>query len=142
MRLNEQNFQNLVSYWAGKLNLPLPVFRRENRMKWSATITHCEDCEVFNFNYNFNIIKSYTHSAIAGVIFHELGHIKYKSYKSRNRVKNEFMAEKFSLGCLKKYYPDFYKEEIKEGKELLKDKKWIKKDPIHAKAFDKIKEYK
>ena len=142
MKFTEHSFQLLVSYWAGKLNLPLPLFHRENRMKWSATITYCEDCEVFNFNYNFEIIKTYTHSAVAGLIFHELGHIKYKTYKSKDKVKNEYVAEKFSLECLKKYYLDFYKEEIKEGKETLKDKDWRKRDPIHAKAFDKIKEYK
>ena len=141
IKLNEQNFQNLLCYWAGKLRLPLPLLRRDNRIKWSAVVSYCDDCKIFNIAYNFKELKQMKESEIIGLIFHELGHIKDKSYKSRNKIKNEYVAEKYSLKCLKKYYLDFYKAEIEDWKIKLKDKKWRKANPVHAKAFDLIKEY-
>ena len=143
MKLNEQNFQNLVSYWAGKIKLPLPLFCRNNKMKWSAVVTYCKDCKVFSITYNFKNILDIDQSEVAGLLFHELGHIKHKTYRLiKNKVKSEYLAERHSLDCLKKYYPDFYEIEIKGWKKRIKEKKWRREFPIHAKAFDKIKEYK
>lgn len=143
MRLTEQNFQNLVSYWVGRLNLPLPLFRRDNRIKYVAYINYCENCKVFNFVYNFDILKDYDQAQIANVIFHELGHIKYYK-KSQNLAeeKKEYIAEKFALNCIKKYYPDYLKKIIKFTKEFLNDEDWCKEFPIYVKAFKRIKEYK
>jgi len=138
-KLNEQNLQNLASYWAGKLCLPLPLFRRDNRMLDSASIYYCS-CNYFTFRYNFKTIKTLTDETIIGLIFHELAHIKYKH--KRETIKSEFQAETFSLRCIKKYYPDYLKNMVRSMKEQLKDKKWKKNYPIHAKAFAKIKEYK
>ena len=140
MKLTEQNFQNLISYWAGKLNLPLPLFRRDNGMKWLATIIYCKDCKAYSYCYNFKKTLELEESEIAGAVFHELGHIKY--YKKRkNTIQSEYDAETFALRCLKKYYPDYVKYEIKGWKKLIKEKSWRKKYPDHAKAFDLIKEY-
>ena len=139
IKLTEQNFQNLVSYWAGKLNLPLPLFCRDNRMSDSAGIYYCDDCNYFTFRYNFRSIKTLIDEIIIGLIFHELGHIKYKH--KIETIKSERQAEKFALKCVKKYYPDYLKVMIKNIKRQLKDKKWRKEYPTHAKAFDKIEEY-
>jgi hypothetical protein len=142
MKLTEQNFQNLVSYWTGRLKLPLPLFRRDNRMKWSATVIYCKDCNIYTITYNFDIIKNLCESEVAGLIFHELGHIKYKTYNLNDRVESEYLAERYSLKNLKKYYSDFYKVEVKAWRKKIKEKNWRKKYPKYAKAFDKIKEYK
>jgi len=142
MKLNEQNFQNLVSYWAGKLQLPLPLFRRDNRMYYSAVVTYCDECSVFNLTYNFKQIEKCEQSEVAGLVFHELGHIKHKTYKLKDSIESEYLAEKFSIQCLKKHYPDFHKKEIKAWRKKIKDQEWREENPIHAEAFGKIKEYK
>ena len=144
IKMTEQNFQILVSYWAGKLNLPLPLYRKDNRSRFCAAINYCDDCKFYNFMYNFKRIKKYTQALIAGIIFHELGHIKYynKVENIKERVKREYLAERYSLDCIKKYYPDYLKRIIKNTKELLKDKEWVRDFPEYVKAFNKIKEYK
>lgn len=139
IKLTEQNFQNLVSYWAGQLRLPLPFFRRDNRMLDSANIHSCS-CSCFTFTYNFKTIKTLTDDLIIGLLFHELGHIKYKH--EGETIKSESEAERFSLRCMKKYYPDYLNSVIENTKEQMKDKIWKKNYPIHAKAYAKIKEYK
>lgn len=140
MKLTEQNLQNLVSYWAGKLYLPLPLFRKDNRISDSAAVYYCEDCSYFTFRYNFKIIKTLADDMIIGLIFHELGHIKYKH--RLESIKSEYQAERYALQCVKKYYPDYLKLMIKNMKKQLEDKDWKKDNPTHDKAFSMIKEYK
>jgi len=141
IKFTEVAFQNLVSYWAGKLRLPLPLYRKDNRMKWVAFVVYCSDCKVHSITYNFKRIKTLPESEIAGIIFHELGHVKHKTCNWKNKVRAEYTAEKYSLKCLKIHYPDFYKIEVAGWRKKVKDKKWRKEFPIYAKAFNKIKEY-
>lgn len=140
MKLTKQIFENLVCYWTGKLNLPIPLFSKDNRISNSACIYYCEDCNYFTFRYNFKTIKKLVDEVIVGLIFHELGHIKYKH--KIETIKSEYQAEKFALKCVKKYYPNYLKGMVKNMKKQLKDKNWAKNYPIHAKAFNKVKEYK
>jgi len=141
IKLTEQLFQNVISYWAGKLHLPLPLFRRDNRTKGMAVI-YCGDCNFYSISYNFKAIKELEHAEIMGLVYHELGHIKYKTCLWKDKVKSEHVAEKYSLKCLKEHFPDFYEKQVKDWKETVKDKEWRKENPKYAKAFDKIEEYK
>lgn len=141
IKLTEQTFQNLVSYWAGKLLLPLPLFNRNNRMIWVGHIHCCEDCEYYTFTYNFKRLKILSDPSIMNVIFHELGHIK--NYKKKfKELEAEYIAERFALDCIKKHYPDYLDKIIEDTKELLRDKRWCKQRPVYAKVFKMIKEYK
>jgi len=141
MKFTEQSFQLLVAYWAGKLNLPLPMFRRDNRMVWVAHIHHCDDCEYYNFSYNFERIRNHSDASIMSIVFHELGHIKYYKKKLKNTIEKEYLAERFSLDCIKKYYPDYLDQIVKDTKELMQNKKWCKKFPTYVEMFKMIKEY-
>lgn len=140
MEFTEQTLQNLISYWAGKLNLLLPAFRRDNRMVWSAHIHKC-NCGYYIFTYNYKRIKTYSHPSLMSIIFHELGHIKYYKKQYKLDINKEYYAERFAIDCIKKYYPDYLEQINKDTKELLKDKQWCKKFPIYVKVFKKIKEY-
>jgi len=93
----------------------------------------------FIINYCLPYLLKKDFNYITRVILHEFGHIKHPNLITQ--INKEIFAEKFMLKTTKKYYPKLYKEAIKEGKECLNNKKWIKKFPIHYKAFLKLEEY-
>lgn len=137
----EERFKQMVCYWAGKLTLPEVWLKRDNRISYMAYVWCCSTHKKYWIIYNWKKISIARASEFIGIIFHELGHIKYYE-KKYNKIKREYEAEKFSLKCLKKYYPKFYKQEVEVMKDLLTNKEWRKSNPMYTEAFDKIKDYK
>jgi len=143
--MTENKIRDLITYWAGRFNLPLPYLYRDNRIRNVGYVNACAKHNFYQFVYNFKRLSRLPKAEILQIIFHELGHIKYgylPKGTEKDLIKNEYMAEKFSVKHLKLYYPDYYKKEVKIWREVLKKGSWGKKYPIHYKAFSKIKEYK
>ncbi len=142
--MKEIELRDLITYWAGRFNLPLPFLYRDNRMKNIGYVNACSKHKLYRFVYNFERLKRLPKSEIMQIIFHELGHIKYAYLPKRTEkdvIKCEYVAEKFSVKYLKQYYPKYYEKEVKIWRRELKKKNWKEKNPIHYKAFIKIKDY-
>jgi hypothetical protein len=134
--MTEKQFKQLVKKWAKQFKVPLPKLEKDNFLDCTGSVNPSMN----TYKYNFEYIKSRPFCEIIGHVFHELGHFFYKhKYLT---IENEYMAERFKLDKLKKYYPDYYKKTIKRLKQLLRNSGWKIAYPIHYNAYRKIKEYR
>ena len=130
-------------YWCGKLGVDKPIeHRKDNRMDCSMMIFSSSERVVFKYHTRrIGQMKRYT---LLSTIFHEIGHVldlsPHNTYKQK--VRNEYKAELFSVKCMKKYYPEEYKQ-LLERYRKRNYMKYLKKDePLYYEAFSKIKDYK
>lgn len=137
MRPKEVKFIALFNYWCGKLLNEFIIIKRDNRSDNPAYVF--KDM----VKYNWNILKSYNEANLLNIIFHEIGHLKFNNpYGTlKQRIKAENQAERFSIRCIKKYYPKHYKEVCKKGKEFLSKESVKISDNIHYQAYKTIKDY-
>jgi len=136
-KLTKKDIIKQTFYWGKKLNLlPFEIIIN-NRMKWNGCVGYDRENRIITITIN---IKSLIENPqeMQEFIFHELGHIKYRTWNWKNKMKSEYLAEKFALKNIKKYCPKQYLEHKKIWTETMKDKKWQKKYPIHYKAFSRI----
>ena len=79
------------------------------------------------------------------VLLHEMGHcihnLPYETFK--DKVENEYSAERFALNYLKEHFPATYRLCCKVGYSMVHDEKWgkCKSESFYRKAFEKIEEY-
>jgi hypothetical protein len=99
----------------------------------------------YSIQYNTKEIENCSFSFLLSAVFHELGHILEgwdgKGNGGKDDVKDEYLAEKYSIKMIKKYYPGYLPEIIAYTKDKLKDSLWCKENKTHAKAYSQIKEY-
>jgi hypothetical protein len=133
---SEIEFINLFLKLARKYNVKNFYF---NKLKKSKYVMLCEQSKnEIIFSYYFPFLLKEPLSYVTCVILHEIGHTKNNF---GDAIKREYFAEKWMLNTLKKDYPKFYPNAIKDGHYFLDDNKWKNKFPKHYKAFSKIKEY-
>ena len=92
------------------------VIRRDNRLGgYSACVSLYlyidTDAPVYLMRCNERKISVMQESEVINLIFHELGHMKYKhEYDKRKSLERmEYEAEKFALLNIKQYYPQYFK---------------------------------
>ncbi|HEY0088653.1 MAG TPA: hypothetical protein VGB37_07405 [Candidatus Lokiarchaeia archaeon] len=133
----------LCNKWCKIFNIPkFDVFVvKKLKTGYTACYSRSENCMIFTKNS-----LKYNDDAFYPMLFHELGHAKYKMppYTFSQKVNSEKMAEKFSFKNLKKYFPEHYKKAIVERKKLIKiikeNRKLYKKYKYYYYAFKQIKE--
>ena len=140
IRLTEKYIIKQVAYWTKKLDLLPITIKTNNKIKYHGWIEHYKNNENTILTIN---IKSLIKNPLdlQGFIFHELGHIKYKTWKyntTKDKIKSEIIAEKFALRSLKRYCPKQYIQYKTSWKKSIQDKKWQEKYPIYYKAFSRI----
>jgi len=143
-KLNEELIKILFSYWMGKLNINVfPIFRRLYEKKTISQVQFVDESfKQAYISYNLKEFRLIPTSVGLGAIFHELGHLKFKHADKLSKIQQEYIAEKFALKCIKKYYPSLYKEFVLCGKKWLANKKNKKRLPLYYKTYSRIKEYK
>ena len=136
----ERQFISLFYYWAGKLNIDYIPFKMDKRYDCHA----CIDKDLL-LVYNLKKLNEYKDEffLLLNLIFHELGHAKHKlKYETQEEIfKSEYRAETFAIRMARKYYPEEEKKLERYTKKLMKNKKWIKKNPLYYKVYLKIPEY-
>jgi len=134
-----------VFYWQKKLKIRNILLSVDNKTKYVGYVCDYK-IGIPALFLNLKALKEDSDIEIISTIFHEFGHIKYKTYlwkpTEANKVKREYLAETYALKQLKKYFPKEYKNHIEAWKKQLQIKSWQKEFPIHYKAFSKIREYK
>jgi len=138
-----EEFVHLFKYWCGRLGLDenIPI-HKDNRFDCHAAVVDYNN-EKIRLIYNTKKLAKWSEALLMCGVLHEIGHLvnnlPYETEKEQ--IYSEYRAEKYSLNLMKINYPKLYKEAIKEFKYKLKKPSWMKKNPIHYKAFIKIKEY-
>lgn len=143
-QFTELNFIKTVAYWKKKFKIKEEIyFLRNNRMMYQGKIDYNKFYNRLYYIYNFNYIEKDL-DGLRSYIFHELGHIHYKSYTrpyitKTQKITEEYKAERFALRNIKKYCSKKeYKDTIKAWKKSISNENWRKKYLAHALAFDKI----
>lgn len=137
----EYKIINEVYYWKTKLNIPFFLIDVDNKTKFVSYVSkHLSGYPKLTLNLK-KIIKINNCLTLKKYIFHEFGHIINKTYLwkvQKPNEKSEYLAEKFAIIQIKKYYPNKYLEIIKEQQENLKNSKWKKKYPVYYKSYYKL----
>ena len=94
--------------------------------------------------YNPRRLAKWCHSFLINGALHEIGHyvhnLDYNTWAEQ--VYSEYKAESFALRVMKRCYTVEYKDCVNKVKnKLMKNKRWVKKNPLYYQAFLKIKEY-
>lgn len=135
-----------IFHWKKMLNIPHFLLGTDNKTKYLGYVCNYGGVPVLFLN--FKKMKKETIIENVSTIFHEFGHIKYRTYKrtsktlKKNQIKAEFLAESFSVKQIKKYFPLAYKPHVRVWQKVLRDKDWKRRFPIHHEAFSKIKDFK
>ncbi len=143
-KTKDQEFVELFRYWTGRLELQaeIPVVK-DNRYDCHACVENCPKTRKPILKYNAKKLSRLSRAYLVFTVFHEIGHIRDKvPYNTETqKVYAEYRAEKFALRMLKKHYPRLYRENLSLTRVLMADRKWIKENNLHYKAFKKIREY-
>ena len=139
----EKYFVKHMIYWGNKFKVPLETILKDNKMWFSAEVR-----KYYGKNYCWYNSKQLAcwGNRLPHIIFHELGHFKnyIPSTKCEKlKIKSEYLAEKFALKMLKKYYPKLYKQQLKRLPKKLKEIKyeWSKNKQYYYEAYKQIPEY-
>jgi len=102
----EKYFINKVYELCEKTRIKKPhVISRDNRMgQYIAGVTFCS--QGYEMIYNMKRMKYTTKNLIIMIILHELGHIK--KGEGKDKIETEYIAQKFAMNSIKKYYPKKY----------------------------------
>lgn len=145
MRINEGQFLELLDKWLDYYEIHEISINRDNRVSCLASVAYDElNCE-YILRYNWKELRGCKKHTMLSVILHEIGHIfhpgKYETDKQK--IKSEYLAEKFALEELKHHHPVHYRNEVKRMRNLLKKKSYRDSLPeIYREAFMKIEDYK
>jgi hypothetical protein len=139
----EKYFVKQICYWGEKLRIPIEKTFRDNRLWVSARVKWSYGKNYIT--YNSKHLMNWNIDGLKYIIFHELGHLKYRlPYRNKKqKITSERNAEKFALRMLKKYYPTVYKRRLKHlKKELNATLDYPKHYDYYYEAFKTIPEYK
>lgn len=137
-------FSEMLQYWNKKLDGDeITKITRDNRYYAHALIDNHKNRKV-EIKFNSRLLAKWSYALLLSGVFHEIGHIKHNlPYNTpAQQIKSEYLAELFSILCLKKYYPKELKEVCMYMKSKLLSKNWKRKFPNHWEAFNLLEEYK
>lgn len=126
-----------IQYWAKKLKIyNFYIDFDFSPSKWRGYVSKSKD------KITLTIYQLIRKNELDSFIIHELGHIKFKTWKYYNtrkqRIKSEYLAEKFSNDTIKKYNRKLYEHNRKEWMKALQRPTWKRKYPEYYAAFKKI----
>jgi hypothetical protein len=141
MRETERTLTYKIVYWLNKFKLGEVYIGRDDNTEYMGYITTYKRKPIFYFNLDHVNHRSFR--KIEVFIFHELGHIKNKTYLWRKHrkidsIRSEYLAETFAYENIKKYFPKYSNTLKKEMIKLINDNVWTYQWPIHQEAFKKV----
>ncbi len=144
-KTKSQQFIELFRYWCGKLNLDenIPVVK-DNRYQCYACIEHAPNYGKRVLKYNAKKIARWNEAFLVCGVFHEIAHLMDKMpYRTeKEKILCEYRAERFALKMLKKHYPKLYRQNVRYGRDTLRDAKWAAGDRFNYAVLRKIPEYR
>jgi len=133
-------------HWKDELKIPNFLFGIDNKTEYVAYVLYNREAKLPMLFLNFKALEEEPVLATIGYLFHELGHIKHKTYigkfTTKFKIRSEFLAEAFAIKQITKYFPEYKELYIKSWKLTMMNKEWQKEYKIHYRAFSQIKEYK
>ncbi|MBN2482577.1 MAG: hypothetical protein JXD21_00065 [Candidatus Omnitrophica bacterium] len=143
-KTRSQQFIELFRYWCGRLKLDknIPVIK-DNRYDCYACVEHSRRHQKKVLKYNTKKLARWNEAFLVCGVFHEIAHLKEKMpYRTnQEKIACESRAERFALNMLKKHYPKLYRENIRYGKDSLRDTRWHKNDQLNYAVLKRIREY-
>jgi len=141
MKITESQLIRKIRYWAKKFGINKLHICTDNKTRYQGYVMEISGEPYFYFN--INVVNKSKKGFTEAFIFHELGHILYKTYwydkrEKINRIKSEYLAEKFAYEMIEKYFPNKLKRVISVTLKYIYNNKWQKKYPIHTIAFTKL----
>ncbi len=118
---NIEYFKKQVKYWSKKFGLGHINIYPDHRMWFTAFMGYKSS----NLWYNSNQLRGLSKHELIRIVFHELGHFKHPVYNKNHKYEHweymmaEYLAEKQCFKWLKKYYPRYYKIELKDLEDRL-----------------------
>ncbi len=114
---NIEYFEKQIKYWAKKLRIG--KVKIVPRKMWAFASVYWDE-SIKIFNYNPKQVKIHDRATLMEVIFHEFGHLyknnghkQYPYGENLNKQICEHIAQRRAFYWLKKYYPNYYKEQVK-----------------------------
>lgn len=141
--MKNKEVRTQIIYWAKKFGIKNLYIERDDYMSYAGCVDLISDKkQIPILRYNIPLLKEYGQDYLS-VIFHELGHIKYKTYTwdkltIKEKVQGEYLAERFSYNKMKKYFPKKIKSFVKRQLTLIYSDDWAEEWPIHTEAFRKV----
>jgi hypothetical protein len=137
---NKEFVKELIK-WARILNIGTFYFHRDDTLSSAASICAMNDDKPY-LRYNLKSINQYG-KYYHEIIFHEFGHIINKHYlrthiSLNERVKGEYIAEKYSFEMMQKYFPKRIKSFVKRQLKMINDEEWTSNWPVHQEAFKRV----
>lgn len=128
---NIKFFQDLIRETCDLLEVPSPVLLPDNKMTRYLGYTYFnKKYDSWVIKYSVKNINDLPDALIAQTAFHELGHaLTY----SKDATQREYLAERFAISLIKKYFPKFYIPAMMDCLQYI-----CGKQGIYAKAFKKI----
>jgi hypothetical protein len=122
-------------------NVDIDIFtRKDDRLgQYTACVSvylYCDTNEpIYLFRYNAKRIECLTKAEIINMVFHELGHIKFRhEYDNEKELEQmEYEAERFAILNLQKYFPQYYSLALLALKEYETNE-----NPLYKKAFTRL----
>ena len=141
---NIEYFKKQVKHWSKRFRLGEITVCPDPHMWFVAFIGYKSK----TLWYNSNQLRGLSKYELTRIVFHELGHFKHPVYNKNHKYEHweymlaEYLAEKQMFKWLKKYYPRYYKIELKDLKNRLEYiLTYHKKYCYYFEAFSQIPEY-
>lgn len=133
--------REFVPYWSKRLGIPEIEIWQYSRMWCSANVNiHYNK---YYLGYNRKSLADLNKRTIYHILFHELGHLKYRAtYKYCGKHYAEYIAETSAFKWMKKYYPEMYYKNLKDLKSFIAAMTLYKEEKqYYSQTFMNIKEY-
>ena len=135
-----------LGFWVDKL-LPEKIVNIGSSKKVNAHMFCVEHKlkKAYSIYYNPDRIAEWNIQMIINGVFHEIGHIKHGwdglNTNSVQDVIDEYVAERYAVDMMKKYYPECMDKVIDYIKSEMAQVDKRSQMPIHFLAYSQIEEY-
>lgn len=136
-KIDKKYNKNIILYFDTKCKRACAEFsEKENKHIITYGLNEIQNAKCLGKKWRYYIRYFLAHEY--GHVYHNL---PYNTFKEK--VENEYLAERFCLNLLKEMFPATYKWCCKEGYALVHDKKWAtcKSERHYRLAWLKIEEY-
>ena len=135
-----------LGYWVEKL-LPdkVVIIKSSNKIDAHMMCIEHKNVESYTILYNPERIADWDIPMVINGVFHEIGHIKHgwdgPNKNNTQDVIDEYVAERYAVDMIKKYYPRCLANVVKYIKDEMAKPDKISQMPVHFLAYSQIEEY-
>jgi len=123
-------FEKTLKEVCRKTRTRMPAIAKDNRLGKNYVASVFSGVSIktgkitYFMRYNKNLINKMSKANILHVICHEIGHVRTTTFEcehKRNKIEEEYKAERFALRTIKKHFPKQYPHAIQYLKSFLDD---------------------